>query len=65
MFGPDGAWLLGAGGAGNGFLVFLDLKAKKVVKEEAVKFHVHRIVASPSFETIHLAGHNGYAAYAL
>ena len=56
-FSPTGDWLLGAGGAANGFFVFADLKKNKVVKEEIVKFHVHAVALSESGETILAAGH--------
>jgi WD40 repeat protein len=62
-FHPQGDFLLGAGGAGNGFFVFFDLKNNKVVKEENVRFHVHAIAASESFDTLYAAGHNGLAVY--
>src|SRR5262249_58338688 len=35
-FHPAGTWLLGAGGAGDGFLQFFDLKAGKVLRQEKV-----------------------------
>lgn len=63
VFGPGGEWLLGAGGAGNGFFVFVDLKANKVTKEEALKFHVHAVALSESGETLVAAGHNAVGVY--
>jgi WD40 repeat protein len=62
-FHPQGNWLLGAGGAGNGFFVFLDLNKRKVIKEEALKFHVHAITLDEKHETLCAAGHNGLAVY--
>ena len=41
QFAPDGSWLLGAGGAGEGFLIFLDPATRKAVREEKVPMHVH------------------------
>src|SRR6266853_5012212 len=35
-FHPQGDWLLGAGGATDGFLMFFNLKDKKVLREEKV-----------------------------
>jgi WD40 repeat protein len=64
-FHPQGDWLLAAGGAGNGFLIFLDLKNNKVVKEEKVRFHVHGLALSESGDTIYVVGHNGLAMYEL
>ena len=65
LFHPQGDWLLAAGGAGNGFLVFFDLKNNKVVKEENVRFHVHSLATSEDFDTLYAVGHNGLAAYEL
>jgi WD40 repeat protein len=62
-FHPQGEWLLGAGGAGNGFFVFVDLKKGKVTKEEAVKFHVHAIALSEACDTLVAAGHNALAVF--
>jgi WD40 repeat protein len=62
-FGPNGDWLLAAGGAGNGFFVFFDLKGKKVRKEESVKFHVHSIALNEEMDTLYAVGHNGAAVY--
>jgi WD40 repeat protein len=62
-FHPEGDWVVGAGGAGNGFLIFFDLKANKVVKEEAVKFHVHAIAVGEGAETLYAAGHQALGVY--
>ncbi len=64
-FHPQGDWLLAAGGAGDGFLVFLDLNQKKVIKDEKVRFHVHAVVTNENADTLYLAGHNGLAMYEL
>jgi WD40 repeat protein len=62
-FHPQGDWLLGAGGAGTGFFVFYDLKKNKVVKEEAVKYHVHAIAWNEDMDTLYAAGHNALGVY--
>jgi WD40 repeat protein len=62
-FHPQGEWLLGAGGAGTGFFVFIDLKKNKVTKEEAVKFHVYAAVLNESCDTLVAAGYNGLAVF--
>jgi len=62
-YSPDGEWLLAAGGAGNGFFIFIDVKGKKVTKEENVKFHVHSIALDEKAETLYAVGHNGAAVY--
>ena len=38
---PGGSWLLGAGGAGEGFLLFFDVAAKKTLRQEKLPMHVH------------------------
>jgi WD40 repeat protein len=55
---PDGSWILGAGGAGEGFLTFLDGITKKPVKQEKVPMHVHDFALSPDATTIPSVGHN-------
>ena len=55
---PDGSWLLGAGGAGEGFLVFLDGKTHKPLRQEKVAMHVHDFALSPDDATITSVGHN-------
>ena len=55
---PDGSWILGAGGAGEGFLVFLDGTTKKPLKQEKVPMHVHDFALSPDGTTITSVGHN-------
>lgn len=62
-FHPRGEWLLAAGGAGTGFLVFMDLKANKVTKEEAVKFHVYAVARNDAGDTLLAAGYNGLAVF--
>lgn len=63
VFGPNGAWLLGAGGAGNGFLLFIDVAKNKVIKEENVKFHVHGLALNEKADTVYAVGHNGLATF--
>ena len=62
-FHPKGDWLLGTGGAGDGFFVFMDLAKNKVVKEEKVKFHVHGIALNEDATTLYAAGHNTLGLY--
>lgn len=64
-FAPDGAWLLGAGGAAEGFFLFVDVAAKKLVKQEKVSMHVHDVALGGRADTITAAGHNKLAVYAL
>jgi WD40 repeat protein len=62
-YAPDGAWLLAVGGAGEGFVAFLDVAGKKVLKQEKVAMHVHDISVTPTFDSLVLAGHNKVATY--
>jgi hypothetical protein len=64
-FAPDGAWLVGAGGANEGFILFHDVAKKKALREEKVSMHVHDFVLSPAGDTITAVGHNKIAVYKL
>lgn len=55
---PDGSWLLGAGGAGEGFLLFLDPTGKKAVRQEKVAMHVHDFALSETADAVYAVGHN-------
>jgi len=55
---PTGAWLLGAGGAGDGFLLFFDVKAKKLTRQEKASAHVHDVATDEARETLFAVGHN-------
>lgn len=59
----DGNWLLGAGGANGGLLVFYDLKNKKVMSEEKAPMHIHDLVHTEDFGTIIAVGHNKIAIF--
>ncbi|MBY0230000.1 MAG: hypothetical protein K2W96_12020 [Gemmataceae bacterium] len=60
-----GKWVMGAGGAGNGFLNFYDVAGKKLMKEVDVKFHVHSFGTDDAMEKAWLVGHNGLATFDL
>lgn len=62
-FHKSGDWLLCAGGANDGFMMFIDIKNNKVLKEMNVKFHVHGTAMDEKGETLYLAGHNALASY--
>ena len=62
---PDGSWLLGAGGANDGFLCFYDVAAKKVLKGEKVAAHVHDVWLSDDAASLVTAGHNKVGVYKL
>jgi WD40 repeat protein len=63
QFAPDGSWLLGAGGANEGFLLILDRDAKKTLRQEKIGAHIHDGVLDEKAETVILAGHNKLAVF--
>lgn len=56
-FGPLGDWLICAGGAGDGFLLFVDPGAKKFIRQDKVAMHIHDVAADATCETLVTAGH--------
>ncbi|AWM39284.1 WD domain, G-beta repeat [Gemmata obscuriglobus] len=62
---PDGSWLLGAGGAGEGFLCFFDAAAKKVLRQEKLPMHVHDFALSAAGDQITSVGHNRITVHRL
>jgi WD40 repeat protein len=61
----DGAWILAAGGAGEGFLTFLDGKTKKPVKQEKASMHIHDFALSADGTSLVTVGHNKIVTYKL
>jgi WD40 repeat protein len=61
----DGSWLLGAGGAGEGFFLFLDVAAKKTLRQEKVPMHVHDFDLSADGKEIVAVGHNRVTVHTL
>jgi WD40 repeat protein len=62
---PDGSWLLGAGGAGEGFLLFFDVAAKKTLRQDKVPMHVHDFDLSPDACELVCVGHNRVTVHRL
>jgi WD40 repeat protein len=60
---PDGAWLLSAGGAADGFLLFFDAKAKKALRQEKSGTHIHAFAFNESADTLVTVGHNKICVY--
>jgi WD40 repeat protein len=58
VFHPQGDWLLAGGGAGDGFLLFYDLKTKKAPQQQKMGMHVHDVLLDDSAETVYAFGHN-------
>jgi hypothetical protein len=56
-FHPQGDWLLGGGGANDGFFLFFDLKANKAIRQEKAAMHVHDFALDEKAGTIYAAGH--------
>jgi WD40 repeat protein len=56
-FHPQGDWLLAAGGAGDGFLMFFDLKNKKVLNQTKAAMHVHDLTLNEAADTVFAVGH--------
>lgn len=52
-FHPSGDWLLAAGGAGNGFFHFLDVKNKKLLHAMEVQNHVHAVALNEPGDTVY------------
>lgn len=62
---PDGSWLLGVGGAAEGFLCFYDVPAKKVLKAEKAGSHIHDLWVSNDAAEIVVTSHNKVSVYKL
>jgi WD40 repeat protein len=57
QFHPRGDWLVAAGGAGDGFLEFMDLKEKKkYLRQEKVPMHIHDVALSETADTLYAVG---------
>jgi WD40 repeat protein len=63
-FHSSGDWLLAAGGANDGFLMFFDVRAKTTLRQEKVPTHVHD-AALVNNEMIVTAGHNRIGLFSL
>ena len=63
QFSPDGSWLLGAGGANEGFYLFLDPAGKKAIRQEKASMHVHDVATTPDMSAVYVAGHNKLALW--
>ncbi|MBP3957318.1 PQQ-binding-like beta-propeller repeat protein [Gemmata sp. G18] len=62
---PDGSWLVGGGGAGEGFLCFFDPTNKKTLRQEKLMMHVHDFAISTAGDLITSVGHNRIAVHKL
>ncbi|HZW31750.1 MAG TPA: hypothetical protein VFF52_13640 [Isosphaeraceae bacterium] len=64
-FHPRGDWLLGAGGYTDGFLLFCDVAAKKVITQQKVPMYVHDLAVNEAWDTISAVGHHKIAVLAM
>jgi hypothetical protein len=56
-FHPQGEWLLAAGG-GDHFVLFLDLKTKKVLHQHKAPMFIHAALLNEACDTLVAVGHN-------
>jgi WD40 repeat protein len=59
-FSADGKYLLGAGGANEGFYFFLDVPGKKFARQEKVNPHLHELVLHPTLPKAIAVGHHRF-----
>ena len=65
VFEPTGKWFACAGGDGGGFLKFVDVAEKKVIKQDKAPMTVHAFVFDEAFETLYAVGHHKLAVWSL
>ncbi len=56
-FGPEGKWLVSAGGDHGGFISFYDVETAKIIKQDKAPMHVHDFVLNEERDVIYAAGH--------
>lgn len=57
-FSPCGSWLAAAGGAGEGFLLFYDVAAKKSLRQDKLPMHAHDFHLTDDGRELVCVGHN-------
>jgi WD40 repeat protein len=57
-FGPEGKWLAATGGDHKGWLLFIDVAERKIIREDGVSSHIHETAFSRDFSMIYGVGHN-------
>jgi WD40 repeat protein len=62
-FHPQGSWLLAAGGANDGFLMFFNLMDKKVLRQEKAAMVIHTFALNEAQDTIYTAGHQKFQIF--
>lgn len=59
----EGKWLVAAGGAGEGFVWFIDPAAKNTITQDKAPMHVHAIALDETSEKIYASGHGKLAVW--
>jgi WD40 repeat protein len=60
---PKGDWLLAGGGANDGFLLFLDVAAKKALRQDKAPTHIYDLLLDEAGNTFWAGGYGKLAAY--
>jgi WD40 repeat protein len=64
-FHPKGDWLLGAGGYTDGFLLFCDPAARKVLAQAKAPMYVHDFALNEAHDKVYAVGHHKLAVLRL
>jgi WD40 repeat protein len=62
---PCGSWLAAAGGAGEGFLLFYDVAAKKALRQDKLPMHTHDFHLTADCTQLVCVGHNRITVHKL
>ena len=65
QFHPQGQWLLAAGGDHGGFIKFLDLQKKNIIKQTKAPMHIHDLKVNSAADTIIAVGHKKIVTWEL
>lgn len=65
IFHPEGKWLVAGGGDHGGWLIFVDPKAMKIVRELKAPMHIHEFALNEKADTLYAVGHNKLARWEL
>ena len=63
VFHPSGKWIMAVGGDHGGWIQFMDLEKKEVIKQVKAPMHVHQIAVTSDFSMAYGAGHNRLAVW--
>jgi WD40 repeat protein len=65
VFHPSGKWLMAVGGKHTGWVQFLDLEKKEVIRQVDAPMHVHQVAVTDDFGTVYGAGHGKLIVWSL